>query len=99
MIKYILNFIKNIIKKIKSFFYKMIKKKNTNNSIYNSSQYDIYNDFDDKHNLSLLLEIKEKETFSTYCGAMHYYVLDRIKYNFSDSEIKDIIESIKELRK
>jgi hypothetical protein len=77
----------------------MIKKKNTNNSIYNSSQYDIYNDFDDKHNLSLLLEIKEKETFSTYCGAMHYYVLDRIKYNFSDSEIKDIIESIKELRK
>ena len=99
MIKYILNFIKNIIKKIKSFFYKMIKKKNTNNSIYNSSQYDIYNDFDDKHNLSLLLEIKEKETFSTYCGAMHYYVLDRIKYNFSDSEIKDIIENIKELRK
>ena len=97
MIKYILNFIKNIIKKIKSFFYKI--KKNTNNSIYNSSQYDIYNDFDDKHNLSLLLEIKEKETFSVYCGAMHYYVLDRIKYNFSDSEIKDIIENIKELRK
>ena len=99
MIKYILNFIKNIIKKIKSFFYKMIKKKNTNNSLYNSSQYDIYNDFDDKHNLSLLIEIKEKETFSTYCGAMHYYVLDRIKYNFSDSEIIDIIENIKELKK
>ena len=95
MIKYILNLIKNIIKKIKLFY----KKKNTNNSLYNSSQYDIYNDYDDKHNLSLLIEIKEKETFSIYCGAMHYYVLDRIKYNFSDSEIKDIIENIKELKK
>ena len=98
MIKYILNFIKNIIKKIKSFFYKMIKK-NNNDSYYNSSQHDIYNNYDDKHNLSLLLEIKEKETFSIYCGAMHYYVLDRIKYNFSDSEIKDILENIKELKK
>ena len=98
MTNLILNLILNLIKKIKSFFKKMIRN-NNNNYYYNSSQNDIYNNYDDKHNLSLLIEIKEKETFSIYCGAMHYYVLDRMKYNFSDSEIIDIIENVKELKK
>ena len=99
MIKYIFNFIKNIIKKIKLFYKKIIKKNNNNNNYYNPLQHNIYDDYDDKHNLSLLIEIKEKETFNIYCGAMHYYVLDRIKYNFSDSEIKDIIKNVKEHKK
>ena len=101
MIKYIFNFIKNIIKKIKLFCKKIIKNNNNNNNNNNNYDlsYNIYDGHDDKHNLSLLIEIKEKESFSTYCGAMHYYILDRIKYNFSDSEVKDILENIKELKK